>query len=204
MTTIQSGNLVTFTIKVNGDSLPDEISVFAIRVESAMSVKPKASIEISSSATQDEAVLASTSALFAPGAKVTIEVGYDSHNQLIFDGVISGQAVDFITTTSPLFTAECEDNTASLTNPKSASSVLTLQYGNNILELNTNYAPSTSSQSVHGSVTCQGTAVLEPGKYITLSGIGENFNGDHLVSGVKQTLSSGSWITKATLGLTAG
>ncbi len=52
-----------------------------------------------------------------------------------------------------------------------------------------------------GDATFQGSALAEPGSYITLSGLGDRFNGDYFVSGVVQTLSDGNWITEVRLGL---
>jgi Rhs element Vgr protein len=54
---------------------------------------------------------------------------------------------------------------------------------------------------IMGEAKFQGTSLVDPGKYITLQGLGDRFNGDHLISGVVHDLSAGNWITEASVGL---
>lgn len=54
---------------------------------------------------------------------------------------------------------------------------------------------------IRGEARFQGTSLVDPGKYITMQGLGDRFNGDYLVSGVVHDLSGGNWITEATVGL---
>lgn len=54
---------------------------------------------------------------------------------------------------------------------------------------------------IRGSVKLQGSSLVTPGKYITLGGLGDRFNGDHLVSGVHHHLADGNWMTEVSLGL---
>ncbi len=52
-----------------------------------------------------------------------------------------------------------------------------------------------------GEVHFQGSALVEPGKYITLAGMGDRFNGDHLVSSVCHRVEEGEWVTQVGYGL---
>lgn len=54
---------------------------------------------------------------------------------------------------------------------------------------------------IQGDAKFQGTALAQPGKYITLGGVGDRFNGDYLISGVEHDISEGNWLTKVSLGL---
>jgi Rhs element Vgr protein len=54
---------------------------------------------------------------------------------------------------------------------------------------------------IRGTVKFQGSDLARPGNYITIGGVGDRFNGDHLVSGVVHDISGGNWITEATIGL---
>lgn len=54
---------------------------------------------------------------------------------------------------------------------------------------------------IQGDVKFAGTSIPEPGNYITLTGIGDRFSGDHLVSGVIHTISDGNWFTEAIIGM---
>jgi Rhs element Vgr protein len=52
-----------------------------------------------------------------------------------------------------------------------------------------------------GEAKFQGTELADPAQYCTLEGLGDRFNGDHLISGVVHNLSEGNWITEISLGL---
>lgn len=54
---------------------------------------------------------------------------------------------------------------------------------------------------IQGEAKFQGTAVVDPGKYITLAGVGDRFNGLHFVSGVVHNISNGNWLTEASIGM---
>lgn len=56
---------------------------------------------------------------------------------------------------------------------------------------------------ITGDVKFQGSALVEPGNYITLAGVGSRFNGDQLVSKVSHDISEDDWLTVAELGLDA-
>jgi len=54
---------------------------------------------------------------------------------------------------------------------------------------------------IRGEVRFMGNNAVDPGKYMTLKGLGDRFNGDYLISGVVHDLSDGNWITEVTVGL---
>lgn len=54
---------------------------------------------------------------------------------------------------------------------------------------------------IQGEAKFFGTSLVDPAKYITLQGLGDRFNGDHIISGVTHDLSEGNWITTVTIGL---
>jgi uncharacterized protein involved in type VI secretion and phage assembly len=54
---------------------------------------------------------------------------------------------------------------------------------------------------IQGSVTFAGVADVEPGKLISLKGVGERFSGDVLVTGVTHRISRGQSLTDASFGL---
>ena len=47
---------------------------------------------------------------------------------------------------------------------------------------------------IQGELKIQGTNLPLPGTYITLGGLGERINGDHIVGGIKHDISEGDWI----------
>lgn len=54
---------------------------------------------------------------------------------------------------------------------------------------------------IRGAATCQGTELLKPGKYLTLAGLGDRFNGDNLISEVHHEIQEGNWTTEVEIGL---
>lgn len=54
---------------------------------------------------------------------------------------------------------------------------------------------------IQGEVTFQGSNLVDSGKYITLKGLGDRFDGDHFVSGVTHSIKGGNWTTEVSLGM---
>ncbi|MBV1924595.1 MAG: type VI secretion system tip protein VgrG [Flavobacteriaceae bacterium] len=54
---------------------------------------------------------------------------------------------------------------------------------------------------IQGTVSTPGDSIIFPGKYITLKGVGDRFNGDHFVSGIHHEISNGNWMLTCELGL---
>jgi Rhs element Vgr protein len=54
---------------------------------------------------------------------------------------------------------------------------------------------------IQGEATIQGTNLVQCGKYITLAGLGDRMNGDHIVGGVRHDMSDGNWTTEIVIGL---
>ncbi|MBK8611191.1 MAG: type VI secretion system tip protein VgrG [Chitinophagaceae bacterium] len=59
----------------------------------------------------------------------------------------------------------------------------------------------TEFSKIRGEVKVAGTNEVEPAHYITLSGLGDRFNGDHFVSGVVHKIDAGDWVTEISIGL---
>jgi len=56
---------------------------------------------------------------------------------------------------------------------------------------------------IRGTVTFPGSALAKPNTMVELKGVGERFNGNAYVSGVKHTVADGQWLTTVTVGLPA-
>ncbi|MDI3319782.1 type VI secretion system tip protein VgrG [Pinibacter soli] len=54
---------------------------------------------------------------------------------------------------------------------------------------------------IKARVRYQGINTVNPGDFITLSGVGKNFNGKAFVSAIQHDFSDGDWTTEATLGM---
>ncbi|WP_299136736.1 type VI secretion system tip protein VgrG [uncultured Tenacibaculum sp.] len=342
---IDSGGLVTFDVKVNGSFIPDIIEVENVVIDKSVNRISKATIVILDGNPSEEGFTVSSSATFVPGNKVSIELGYESVNELVFEGIITKQSVKVNGAAGPTLEVECRDEairmivgrksatyakkkdsdiinsiistykglsanvTATQTKwqeqvqyyttdwdfimaraesngmiittlggkvsvfppDKDKKSVLKIEYGNNLLEFNadldaitqlasvkgnswgyptqkittasannnyagagnlstkklsevvglkdfqvqttapleatdlTNWSKATLIKSefskIRGEVKFQGSNKVNPGKYLTLDGLGDRFNGDHFMSNVKHEVAHGNWVTTVTIGL---
>jgi Rhs element Vgr protein len=342
-----AGSIVTFTVKVAGNAIPDTLNVLSVFIEKRINRIPTAIISILDGEANAGKFDASSSATFLPGAELTIEAGYDSTNAVIFQGIITRQTIKINQLVGSLLEVECRDKavkmivgrksltysaqkdsdiistilgtysdlssdvTATTTawpemiqyyvtdwdfmlsraeanglivtalNNKitvgkpdaNTAAVLTVTFGEDLLEFNADLnsvsqigsvkasswdyktqavvtgeaannvagpgnlsskklsavvglsdyqlqttAPFESADltnwskaqlikneysKIQGEAKFQGSSLVDPGKYITLAGVGDRFNGDHIVSGVVHTISEGNWTTDASIGLSA-
>ncbi|WCT10019.1 type VI secretion system tip protein VgrG [Mucilaginibacter jinjuensis] len=339
------GGLVTFTVKVAGNAVPDTVQIHAVHVEKRVNKISIARITILDGEADEGNFTVSSSSTFVPGAEVTIEAGYDSTNALIFKGIITAQTIRIDNLIGSALEVECRDSaikmivgrknltfskqkdsdvmssiirtysgltasvtatttqwpeqvqyyvtdwdfvlsraeangmivtvsdgTVSVIKPDAnTTSVLTITYGIDLLEFNAQLNAVTQLGSVKasswdfitqavatassannlagpgnlssktlsnvvglsefqvqttaplqsadltdwakaqlikseyskiiGEAKFQGSSLVLPGNYITLAGLGDRFNGDHLVSAVVHDISDGNWNTETSIGL---
>ncbi|MEM0577646.1 type VI secretion system tip protein VgrG [Flavobacterium polysaccharolyticum] len=344
-TEIASGNTATFTIKINGTSIPSELNVLSVHINKAVNRIAIAKITILDGEASTGTFDASSSSTFVPGEKISIECGYDSKNEIVFQGIITSQSIRIDEIVGSALEVECRDEaikmivgrksltfskqkdsdiissiigtysgltakvTATTTSwpeqvqyyvsdwdyimaraesngmlittlngtvtvaPPDAntSPVLNVSYGNGLMQFNatmnaitqldtvkasswdyknqaiasmqstnnvagpgnisskklsevvglseyqiqttaplenadlTNWAKAQLIKSeyskIQGEAKFQGTNLVNPGNYITLTGLGDRFNGDHFISSVTHDLSEGNWITEISIGL---
>ncbi|MGB8195360.1 MAG: type VI secretion system tip protein VgrG [Chitinophagaceae bacterium] len=344
-TSIQSGGLATFKVKVGGNAVPDGMQIFSVHIEKKVNRISTAKITVLDGEADTGTFAASSSGVFVPGSEVTIEAGYDSQNKLVFKGIITRQSIRIDDAIGSALEVECRDaavkmivgrksltyakkkdsdiissiigNYSGLTGDVTAtttqwpeqvqyyvtdwdfilsraeanglvvttlngkvsvikpgadtSPVLTVKFGNGLLAFNADMDATTQLGSVkasawdyknqmissgtssndhagpgnisskklseviglsdyqlqttapletadltswaeaqlikstyskiQGEAKFQGTSLVEPGKYITLGGLGDRFNGDHFISGVVHDLSEGNWITEVSIGI---
>ncbi|HWY39140.1 MAG TPA: type VI secretion system tip protein VgrG [Bacteroidia bacterium] len=103
------GGIATFSVKVAGSVVPDELSVLSVHIEKRVNRISTAKIVILDGQADTGKFDASSSATFVPGAEVTIEAGYDSKNELIFKGVITRQSIRVDEIVGSALEVECRD-----------------------------------------------------------------------------------------------
>lgn len=106
---ILSGNLATFIVKVNGSAVPGSFSIYAIRVDKKVNSISAATITILDGDPSTENFAGSSSSTFVPGATISIEAGYDSRNQILFTGIITGQKLRIDPVIGSALEVECRD-----------------------------------------------------------------------------------------------
>jgi len=111
----QNTDLVTFTIKVNGQSISGQYLVPSITVLKEVNRIPTARLMIydGDAAAQDFSV--SNEATFIPGTEIEILVGYHSNETSIFKGIILKHSLKIRNDQSPLLILDCRDKTVKMT-----------------------------------------------------------------------------------------
>lgn len=106
---IASGNTATFTIKVDGTAIPSELNALSVHINKEVNRIAIAKITILDGEANTGKFDASSSSTFVPGAKVTIECGYDSTNQVVFQGIITSQSIRIDEMVGSALEIECRD-----------------------------------------------------------------------------------------------
>ncbi|CAN1554534.1 COG3500 Phage protein D [Flavobacteriaceae bacterium] len=106
---ISSGGTASFSIKINGNAIPDTLSVFSVHIEKKVNRIPNAKIVVLDGEANTGTFDASSSSIFLPGAIISIEAGYDSKNELIFKGIITSQSLRIDNIIGSALEVECRD-----------------------------------------------------------------------------------------------
>jgi phage protein D len=106
---IQSGGIATFSILVNGNMIPDELSALSVTVKNKLNTISSATITILDGEADTQAFAVSSSATFVPGNTITIKAGYDGNNKVIFTGIITGQSISINDQIGSSLEVECRD-----------------------------------------------------------------------------------------------
>lgn len=106
---ISSGGIATYTVKINGNAVPDELSVFSVHIEKKINRIAVAKIMVLDGEANTGTFPASSSATFIPGGAVSIEAGYDNKNTVIFSGIIMSQSIRIDSLIGSALEVECRD-----------------------------------------------------------------------------------------------
>jgi Rhs element Vgr protein len=111
----QNTDLVTFTIKVNGNALSVSYQVVSINVTKEINRIPVAKLVIhdGDAAAQDFAV--SNETTFVPGAEIEVAAGYHSDEATIFSGIILRHSLKIRNNSSPVLILDCRDKAVKMT-----------------------------------------------------------------------------------------
>jgi phage protein D len=115
MTTTTNGSIATFTVKINGSPLPDSVQVYDVCTTHPVNGIPKATLRILDGDPATGNFEASSSATFVPGNTISIEMGYDGTNSVVFNGIITAQEIQINETTGSMLEVACYDNAIKLT-----------------------------------------------------------------------------------------
>ncbi len=107
-------DLLTFTIKVDGEAIPATYQVGYISVHKAINKIPYARIKIADGNPSEETFTVSNTETFIPGKAIEILLGYHSEETTVFKGIITKHS-NTITTTANELTIDCKDAAVKMT-----------------------------------------------------------------------------------------
>ncbi|WP_293311679.1 type VI secretion system tip protein VgrG [Pedobacter sp. UBA5917] len=104
----------SFSIKVNGQALPDAVGILEIVVTNMVNAIPKARVVVMDGSAAAQNFELSNGNDFIPGAEIEIAAGYDGENETIFSGLIISQTIKANESGSQM-EIECRDKAVKLT-----------------------------------------------------------------------------------------
>jgi Rhs element Vgr protein len=111
----RSTDLPTFTVRIEGNKIPDAIQVIAITIQKSINRIPNALLTLSDGDAAAQDFPLSNMDSFVPGKKIEISAGYHRDEQRVFAGVIVGQSVKVRAGRGPVLFVQCRDRAARLT-----------------------------------------------------------------------------------------
>ena len=111
----QKTDLVTFTIKINGEALGKQYQVQHILVANEINRIPQAKLAIfdGDAAAQDFSI--SNEDTFIPGAEIDIAIGYHSDESSVFSGIVVKHSLKIRNDQAPLLLLDCRDKAVRMT-----------------------------------------------------------------------------------------
>lgn len=112
--TSQNPDLATSTILVEGNAIPQEVSVVSMQVSREIDKIPTAVITISDGDPATGEFQQSNSDLFIPGKTIEIKMGYHSDETTVFKGIITSHAIK-IRESQSVLVITCKDEAVKMT-----------------------------------------------------------------------------------------
>lgn len=102
-------DLITYSIKSNGNPIKDTYNVFSIYVDRAVNKIPYCKLEISDGSTSSEGFPICDSETFIPGTEIEILVGNENSNDSIFKGIVVKQGLRISSEQGSVLVVLCKD-----------------------------------------------------------------------------------------------
>lgn len=112
---VANSDLITYSVKVNGQPISGTYNVLSISVESSVNKIPYCEIEILDGSADSEDFPISDGSVFIPGNKIEVMAGYENTNETIFQGVIIKQSIQVRKEEGPVLMVVCKDSSVKMT-----------------------------------------------------------------------------------------
>lgn len=200
MQSVDLSQLVSFTIAVNAQPLPDAIRCLSMELQLSADGQASASLVL------DTALVPSTQKLLLPGSAIALGLGPGGLNQLRLSGRILSLRLRLQLNQPPKLELQCqiEQVLHPSASEQSEQPALLLVMGESLLAADLTLQslpgePVQSEFSVSGQVQCAGSIAAQPGGLLVLRGCGRRFDGAHRIGQVTHHISEGCWLTEVSL-----
>lgn len=199
----------TIDILTNGTPIDPSISVQSITINKSVNYTDKAEIDIidfEEGKPFESPFPVFNSNIFQPGTLITIYLGYDGANSLVFEGMVLLQVISENSSKPYALKITCIGTTPLIIGAARETlppPVLELSYGENIISFS---LTNRKLQSLHvvdwlcGFIEIQGSSLAQINNLITLHGLGSNILLDAYIASVDHIVDSGNWVTRIELG----
>jgi Rhs element Vgr protein len=109
------GAAATFTVKIDGQTIPQTTQVYSVNVTREVNRIPFAKLTIIDGEPSKTDFAASSGAIFLPGKEIEVFAGQQSNEDSIFKGVITGHGISIRRNGSSQLKLECKDKAFKMT-----------------------------------------------------------------------------------------
>lgn len=180
-----SDDVVTFSIKTDGASIPDDLLITAIEVNGQADGTATAEITIEGDRAYIDGFTRHVFDAFPWEKDIVIALGYHADNKDVFHGKIVKTRLQHRPQYHPTLRVICHGQA------QGSSVDVPVSYGDNILDLDA----TRSADAYNGSVLANGVAA-GPKATIKLKELGSLFTGASSVVSVDHEVKGGSWVTR--------
>ena len=113
--TVLSDGTPMFSIKVQGNAVPNTVQVVSLQSAAKVNSIATATIVLLDGELAGGQFELSASSIFLPGNSIRIEAGYNEANQLLFEGIITGQTIKIDGAKGPVLEIACSDTAVKMT-----------------------------------------------------------------------------------------
>lgn len=111
---IADKGLATFVVKADGKPLDCCFRIMSVTIEQRVNRITRAKIVMLDGQPNTGKFPSSSSSTFVPGNTLTVEAGYDNSNQLVFKGIITGQAIKIDEQNGSSLEVDCRDTSVKM------------------------------------------------------------------------------------------
>lgn len=112
---LQTHGVVTITILVDGEEIPSTVRVYSFDIWHELNRIPRAKIAVLDGSASEETFQVSEEDWFVPGNEIEIQVGYQSDEETVFKGIVTGQSIKVRSNGSSLLLIDCADPAVKMT-----------------------------------------------------------------------------------------